>query len=39
MHFAKCLQVDESVDVTEKWVLKMEEDGVFSQVNTQTTET
>ncbi|XP_039973777.1 HORMA domain-containing protein 1 isoform X2 [Xiphias gladius] len=24
-------QVDESVDVTEKWVLKMEEDGVFSQ--------
>lgn len=39
MHFVKCRQVEESFSVTEKWVLKMEDDGVLSQVSTETIET
>lgn len=33
---AKCLQVEESVRVTDKWVLSLKEDGDLSQVSTQT---
>ena len=33
IHVAKCLQVDETVNTTEKWYLHMKEQGVFSQVS------
>lgn len=35
---ANCLQVEESVNVTEKWVLSMKEESVLSQVSTHTTQ-
>lgn len=33
------MQVEESVNVTEKWVLSMREEGFLSQVSTQTAQT